>query len=345
MKEVYLNHADGRKERKLSGLKVNNPARAFRFFVSEIRNLLGVSQKDLLAFSQNATTSLIHSVSKPLRNGEYRVFLSSHEIHWYKTLFSKGAMPMDEVTFPGYAKLHPVRFLKRKVHTFDPHKLAKNPQKVLGKEPAIVIISHVSRLTGEVLLTPSLFRKIKKLNQKNLVVADGSQAIGAMKVKAGALADIYVGVTSKFIQAEPHIGFCWIVPHIVRDFRLKAWSISPNEFRREIYSALRSLRKLRRKRSVKGLRIQFKKELRENGISILQVPRQVDHFLLVPSKRPREAVQRLKEGGIIVSSNTGWGVAEPETPGLRISISPQLKRWEIGRAVRALAEIKKDGLL
>ena len=345
MEEIYLNHADGRKPRKLSKLKVKNPTQLFHLLILKIREILSISKNDFLSSSQNTTTSLIKILMPLLKNNNYQIFLDSHEIHWYKTLFIKGGMPTNEVTYPNYAKLRQVSFLKKRVTYFEPNKLAENPGKILGKKPAIVIISHVSRLTGGILLTSKLYKKVKKLNPKNIVIVDGSQAVGAMKIRVKTLADIYIGVTSKFIQAEPHIGFCWISSKIVRDFKIKKWDIEPYEYRREIYSAYRYLKILSRKRSVWAQRSFFKKRLKRVGIPISQIPHQVSHLLLIPSTHSTEVVKRLKKKSIIVSSNIGFSVKEPKIPGLRISLSPQLSNKDIKIVVQALVEIKKDGFL
>ena len=345
MKVIYLNHADGRKPRKLSKLKVKNPTQLFHSLILEIRKILNISKNDFLSFSQNTTTSLIKILIPLLKDNNYKILLDSHEIHWYKTLFIKGRMPINEVTYPNYAKLRRVPFLKKRVTYFEPNKLAENPGKILGKKPAIVIISHVSRLTGGILLTSKLYKKIKKINPKNIVIVDGSQAVGSMKTRVKTLADIYIGVTSKFIQAEPHIGFCWISSKIVRDFKIKKWDIEPYEFHREIYSAYNCLKTLNEERGVKTQRSHLKKLLKKAGIPLCQISHQIDRLLLVPSNHPTEAVKRLEKMGIIISSNTGFSVAEPKIPGLRISLSSQLSNKDIKIVVQALVEIKKDGFL
>lgn len=346
MSKIYLDQAWGIRESNIN----KSPARPEKLFSelnSQIRKLLNISSQEFLSFSQNATTSLIHSLFTILNRKNYKIFVSSHEIKWLEDLFSKGKLPTNKTTYPNYAKLENVSFVKKTFKVFDPLTLISNPQKVLGKAPCIVILSHVSRLTGETLASHKAYSAIKKLNKDNIVVIDGCQAVGAIPVKAKTVSDIYLGVTSKFIGAEPHIGFAWIRKEVVRKFSIKFWNVDATIFAKETYSAVHALKKLTiNPKKVLAIRRTFESYLRNNSLGIAKGTNQTAHISIVPTKKSLDkAVTYLLSQHFVVSPNTGWSIKEPKTPGIRVSLTSNTTNSQIKKLSEILGSMKKSGLL
>ncbi len=349
MKPLYLNRAGGIVDPQLTKLRVKNPSLLYRQFVGEMRSLLGLSMHDFLGFAQNATTSIIYALTPILKkNNPFKILVSSHEIRWYKDLFSLGRLPIGETTYPNYAGQRKVAFIKKSMTVFDPHAFIKNPQKFLpSHRPAIIVISHVSRLTGELFMTPKIYRIIKRMHKDNIVIVDGCQAVGAIFVRPQSMSDIYVGVTSKFIGAEPHIGFYWVRSSLAKKYGIKPKSINLQLFSRELYSAVHALRILRRTgMNISSIRSYFEKSLNKVHIPFLKMPAGQRHILLIPAKRKKlsQIIEILEKKGIIAASNTSYSIREPVNPALRISITPHMERKDVDYVVHALEELK-SGLI
>ena len=344
-KTLYLNQAEGIVLPKLKALKRGDVIRLSQQFQRLLRGLLNVSNTEFLGSSQNATSSLIYSLLPILQNRQdFQIFISAHEIKWFKTLFTAGRLPVKETTYPNYAPQKKINFIKKKVTVFDPYLFIKNPRSFVNQKiPAIVILSHVSRLTGELFVTPGVYRKIKALNKANILVVDGSQAVGAMRVDPHIISDIYIGVTSKFINAEPHISFYWVSQQIADTYGIISRSINPRLFFREIYSAVNNLKILQKNtHNVHAIRKYFETKLKEYKINFLKYKYQQDHIILIPEKRSKlgSIIKKLKRQGIIISPNTSYSIQEPKDPALRISITPRLKISDINYFVDKMAQIK-----
>lgn len=311
------------------------------------RKLLSISEKEFLAFSQNATTSLIYSLLPILTSKKYKVFISSHEIIWLRTLFSSGKLPGKKTTYPNYAKLKNIKFLKQSFQVFDPLALLDNPKKIIGSDPCVLILSHISRMTGEIFASSRVYSEIKGLNKDNIVVIDGCQAVGAIPVRPSHLSDIYLGVTSKFIGAEPHIGFCWVRQEIVRNFDIKPWTIDPIYFIKEIYSAVQSLKKLNIiSKKVLTIRTMFKRYLEKYDIRVLETKNQASHIVIIPTKKSLdELIDYIRQRGYKVSSNTGWSIVQPTIPGIRVSLTLKTSDTQIKKLANILGSMKNSGLL
>lgn len=342
MKEIYLNYADGRKEAKIT--KIINSKAELKILDTKLRDLLDISKSEFLSYSQNATTCLIHSLLPILKSGKFNIYVSSHEIRWVKTLFKTGKLPTDETTYPNYAPQEEVGFVKAKVTVFDPEVFIKNPKKIVGNTPSIVILSHISRMSGEIFANKELYSKYKELHTKNILVIDGSQALGATQVRPQKISDIYIGVTSKFINSEPHIGLCWISKKIVEDYSIFPWSIDQGLFAKEIYSTITSLESTTvDPKAVSKLKDSFTDSLQKIGVEVATTCNQAPHIVVIPWKKKgiETAVEQLKHRGFIVSSNTGYSISEPSIPGIRVSFTPAVTSVQLKKFVDALAEIKK----
>lgn len=323
------------------------PEKLFIKLDDQVRKLLDISKQEFLSFSQNATTSLIYSLLPILEQGDYKIYIGSQEIRWVAGMFEKGKLPTNECTYPNYAKLEKVPFLKKPFNIFDPKDLINNPKKTIGRKPCIIIFSHISRVTGETFASQKLYSAIKKLNKENIVVVDGCQAVGATLTKPNRLSDIYVGVTSKFIGAEPHIGFAWIKKEIVKRFNIKPWRISPTIFSKEIYSAVRALNKLEiNPRRTLIVRKAFEGYLRVNNVEFFKGINQAAHILIVLTRKSlKKTIQTIKTKGYTVSPNTGWSIKEPYIKGVRISLTPRTPINQLKIFANVLGSMKKSGLL
>jgi hypothetical protein len=346
MNKVYLDQAWGIRKPNIKKVPTN-PKKLLIKLDGQVRKLLCISKQEFLSFSQNATTSLIYSLFPILNSKNYKVFVSSHEIKWIEDLFSTGKLPIDKTTYPNYAKLENVSFVKKPFKVFDPFTLINNPEKVIGASPCIVILSHVSRVTGETLVSQKLYSAIKRLNKDNIVVIDGCQAVGAIPVKPSSLSDIYLGVSSKFIGAEPHIGFCWIRKNIVQKFTTKPWGINSQTFAREVYSAIEALKKLSiNPKRVATVRKAFGSYLKNNSLSIIKGINQTAHIAIIPTNKSLDKpIRYLLDQHFVVSPNTGWSIKEPKITGIRVSLTPKTTDSQIKKLATTLGSMKKSGLL
>src|SRR5688572_23953682 len=125
MKDIYMDQAWGIQKPNIEKLPAN-PEKLLTELNNQTRKLLGISDQDFLSFSQNATTSLIHSLLPILNSKNYKVLVSSHEIKWLEDLFSTGKLPVNKTTYPNYAKLESVPFIKKPFKVFDPLVLAND---------------------------------------------------------------------------------------------------------------------------------------------------------------------------------------------------------------------------
>lgn len=338
---IYLNDADGRKERVLTEFSINKkPDLLFAELIAGLKKLLSLTNNDFLSLSQNTTTNLIRALLPILGRKKYDVYISTHEVKYFKLLFERGALPTQYATSPNYARQKSEKFIKKGVGFFEPNILVDKIQQILSpRKPSIVILSHVSRVTGELLVTEKIFQKIKRINSENILIVDGAQAVGAITVNVKKISDIYLGVTSKFIGAEPHLSFCWIQKNIVRKYQINQWTLDSREYVKEIYSAVRAVDNLKTKdENISDKRKYLEKKLSKHNIPIWKPESQVDNILLIPLNKNSldKTIVNLSSKGIIVSSNTNWSNEEPELPCLRVSISSRTTTKQIDGFIREL---------
>ncbi len=338
---LYLNQADGRKEKKLENTIISNENELFDQVKDGLKKLLTIPENGNIFLVQNATTALIELLIPILSNtNEYEVLISAHEIKWFKTLFEKGRMPKEEVTYPNYAPLEEKDFIIYPFKIFDPNEFIKNPEKFIQKDKKqIVIMSHVSRMTGELLVTEILYKDIKNINSDAILIVDGSQAIGAIPVNIISISDAYIAVTSKFIDAEPHIGILTICPSLINNFKIKIQEIKPFTFTKELYSTKTALVTLEiNQENTQIVKEYLNEKLTDNGFRIYNTYNQVPHIALVEINNPDKIVELLKQKGVIVSTNTQWSIVETNTPCLRISITSKTTAENIDQFIKILQE-------
>lgn len=80
----------------------------------------------------------------------------------------------------------------------------------------LILVSHVSRITGEIFPIQDIYNYIKKLNQqrepnkKIYFVVDGAQSVFTFPIEPQKCSHIYLGTSSKALGAEPTVGFAFI---------------------------------------------------------------------------------------------------------------------------------------
>ena len=90
-------------------------------------------------------------------------------------------------------------------------------KKIKNKNRAILLlISHVSRITGEIFRIKEIFDYIEKLNQyrksdeKIYLIVDGAQSVFTFPIEPKKYSHIYLGTSSKALGAEPTVGFAFL---------------------------------------------------------------------------------------------------------------------------------------
>lgn len=327
---IYLNAADGRKSPKLAHIKIRgNPQKKLETLLKYFAQLYGCNST-LLEIDQNITTHIGRIITAMLRKKpEYNVFVSNHEIRFIKKSLEAGKLLMSEVTHPNYAKLRPVQFQKIKTIVFDPNQFTKNPKNIIGKKKSIVILSHVSRLTGETFPIRMIYQRMKKLNPQNSLIVDGAQFTGTEPFKIENSCDGYVTCVSKFVGAEPELGIAYISKGVRNQFIKNYPKINPKKYSKELYSATCQIKKMKRMKNpnshVKKLRQKLLEGLKEiKGIKIAIPASQINHMVTISAggrKRTQSVVARLRGKEIIVSGNFNYSVAEPKTPLIRIGLT------------------------
>ena len=339
MKKIYLDYANGLYQSGVVG-KYKPSTESLKFIKKKLVKIMGLKDKEFISLSQNLSTSLIYVLRKVFQRPKFNVYISSHEIKYLETILTSGVMPKDKVSYPNYAKFIEVAGFSKDIHVFEPDELLRLPE----EEDKIIIISHVSRMTGEILIKPNTFLQAKKKNSNDIIIVDGCQSVGALEVNSDKVSDVYLGVNSKFLGAIPHIGFCWISNKIVNSWKIKEWTIDHNDFQKEISSTRTSLEKISLQlNKVLILRNIFENNLLENGIEFQKLKNQVNYILIIPikSEELNQLVQELKKSNIFVSSNTNWSIREPEIPGIRISIGKNNSIQDIKNFIAIFKKIRR----
>lgn len=212
--------------------------------------------------------------------------------------------------------------------------------------PAIFFISHISRLTGEIARISSLSKSIRSKN--SILIVDGSQSIGAIgSIEMEDMGDVYLGVSSKFIGAEPHLGFAFISDNFF-DKYIKDINNYPTfdavVHAKDIYSLSESLKNPLYSSDYSAYIADLKKYALEkmNGLdkNILYIPEsQAQNFLTLnfgSVENTKNFVEFAKSLGVIVSDNTEWSVAEPTVPLVRIGLSVRVTEKDVDNLIEVV---------
>lgn len=284
---------------------------------------------------------IIQTERKDIKN----IYVSSHEIKWLKNMLKNGENKID-ATHSNYRKNTKINCPTFHFELFsfeDAEKTIKN-----SPGPSIFFISHISRLSGEISKLSALYKSIKSKN--SILIVDGSQSIGASApFKADNVCDVYLGVSSKFIGAEPHLGFAFISKEFfskyIRD--IKNYPVfKTKSHARDIYSLHENLKNPLYARNYSKYILNLKKYALEKikilNKNILFAPKnQAPHFLTLnfgSISKNKDFIKFAKSFGVIVSDNTNWSITEPRISLVRVGLSVKINNEDINN----LAEIIKN---
>lgn len=348
---IYLNDADGRKPAQLKSFVVRNSDRQLAKLREYMSGYWGVNEASI-EFAQNTSTHLAYCVEIIKRKyPNVVVFLDSHEIGWLRRMFALGALPVKTMTYGNYKhSCHPYQFPRSDVVIFTPSNLISLRKRYQHKT-AIVVLSHISRQSGEVLATPSLLRNTAKFDPETFFLIDGAQGLGAIPDFIKKKSCAYLTVSSKFIGAEPHLGIVHLSQRFKNNFTCEYPRFYPDEYAREIYSAVSELGRISNDHSylarITLLRKLCLEKMREiPGVRIVAPPTQVPWLVTIAigsERKTYEIVKRLKETfDIIVYHNISYSVCKPTVPMIRISISPRTTMSDVKILIQGLKQVLEN---
>lgn len=303
-----------------------------------------------IRFAQNITTHVAEIVNAVKQNGEnVPVLVDSHQVKYVKMGLESGALPEDHMTRPNYAPVMQMSFPPSKVVSFDPVDFVKNPAKYVAPHGRqVIVLSHVSRLTGEKFPIRKVYREIKKLNPNAILVVDGAQAVGAASFKAKGACDAYIGTNSKFIDAEPNLAPAYITSKLRKLMGVS--SFSAEEMHSELVSTAVALRHSSISSfdftPIKQMRTYALQKLKDvNGVEVFRVNNQAAHILTLKVKSADEARRIVSELGrrkVHVFHNLDWSEHKPEDALLRVSLGVKTTKKEIDHLASALKEVTRE---
>lgn len=319
---------------------------AFREVGGFFSSHFGCKREDL-RFAQNVTThvaSLVHALSGLGDNTP--VLVDSHQVKYMRMALESGRLPGEYMTRPNYAKVKQMEFTPRIVSSFDPLEFVKNPGKYVAKSgKQVIVLSHISRLTGEEFPIKQVYAKIKRVNPDAILVVDGAQAVGAQKFKAKGACDMYIGTNSKFIDAEPNLAPAYVVSNVRA--LLGASDFNPREMASEIHATHAALQYPALKRfdfsKIRATRAYALRKLRGvEGVEVFKVKNQAAHMLMLKVDSPAEVrriVSELEKRRVHVFHNLDWSEHNFDDALLRVSLSVKTTKKEVDHLVRELKEV------
>ncbi len=354
MKTIYLNDADGRK----SPLIDRQPALSGNELAFHLKTHLAphfhVDPTDLY-FEQNFSSHLAQVIIwfRKVHPECHDIWVDSHEIRWVETMLASGQLPLDEMTYPNYAPPYQKTFPPSRVHRFDPVEFCKAPERFLSQSPQIVVMSHVSRITGQLFPIGKIHEFLQQYSCDSVLVVDAAQVVGAQYETFDQHVEAYIAVSSKFIGGEPHLGIACFSSEFQHRYMANQASpeIETSHYAKELFSALQSLQTPAFQDDYPS-RIRTLKQWVEqefstiSGIEVITAENQVPHILTLyvgTREQTREMVTQLrKRFGIIVFHNLDYSLVEPEIPCVRVSISARASKNDLeclGNALRELVDV------
>ncbi len=345
---IYLNDADGRKPARLDSIEVKQPERQ----LNRLRDLMSAYwgvDKGAIEFAQNTTTHIAYLIEIiKTKYPDAIVFLDSHEIKWLKKTIENGKLPLNEMTYGNYVR-HSYQhiFPKSEVKIFTISNIVRL-RKTHNHTPVIIVISHVSRQTGEIVATKKLLASLSRVNRNAFFIIDGAQFLGPIPEYIKHLSGAYLTVSSKFIGAEPHLGVAYLSNNLKRSFPHTYPHFESGRYIKEIYSAVCSLSQLQQVHShyahIRFLRTFCFRELRKNNnLRVISPRNQVPWIVTVRvgnNTKTWSVVKLLKEQfNVSVYQNISFSVSKPDTPMIRISISPRTRQKDIQILAQGLSVI------
>lgn len=339
MTKVYLNDPYGLKEPKLTGVTINNPAQLANDAASFICNYLIRANRERFYYAQNLTTHLANALSAITQKEPKlkTIYVSSHEMAWIKHMLEeKGFQP--DATHSNYASNENISCPTFDVKVLPFEDIATEVANI--HETAIFFISHASRMTGELLDVGAIFKKIKENNKESVVIVDGSQTLGALEpVGVNNTADVYLSLSSKFVGAEPELGFAFLSDSFATTYFSdhKYPAFDATKYAHDLYSLWLSLQNPLYKKDyvayIKGLKTYATDAIRNVQSNLLFSPsNQTSNFLTInfgSVEKNKKFVTFAAQNGVALSENTGWSIAEPAIPLVRIGLSVRVTKQDI----------------
>ena len=303
-----------------------------------------------IRFAQNITTHVAEIVNAIKQSEtDVPVLVDSHQVKYVKMALEQGSLPEEHMTRPNYASVKQMRFSPSEVSSFDPVDFVKNPAKYVASHGRqVIVLSHVSRLTGEKFPIRRVYSEIKKLNPHAILIVDGAQAVGAINFKAKGTCDAYIGTNSKFIDAEPNLAPAYITSKLRK--LMGESSFSAEEMHSELVSTVSALRHPSISSfdftPIKQMRAYALQKLKDvNGVEVFRVNNQAAHILTLKVKSAEETrriVSELERRKVHVFHNLDWSEHQPQDALLRVSLSVKTKKEEIDHLVRELKEVTRE---
>ena len=349
-KRAYLNYAYGTKAPRIRNKSISNPRELFRKIRNSFCSHFGCRVTDV-RFAQNVSTHIVQMVSAVKKtHPTARVLVDSHEVPWVMESLDNGRLMHENMTYPNYAAMKKASFPRTDVEALDPDEFARNVGTFVDKKrPSIIVLSHISRLTGKQYPIKEIYDKMKEINPDSILIVDGAQVAGAMKYAVAGACDAYVTTTSKFVGAEPLISMAYLSPQFRSRHVSRYPGIKQADFGREAHSAVQRFsdrvyagdfeEKIRKTRAYALEKIQ---PIR--GVTVRYARGQAPHILTLDvggRARALEVVEKLKKERVDVFHNMNWSIVEPRIPMVRISISPKTTKSEIDALVAGLKKVLK----
>ena len=344
----YFNYCDGRKPKLLENAVIQDNTDELVRNLKRNMSILFSDSLENLHIDQNTCTHIayiIDVVSK--QNKPISIYLDSHEVFWFRDMLQNGELSLGDMSYPNYAPKHQFKFNSQKLTIFNPEKPLIITE---SKDTTIVIIhSHVSRLTGQEFPVEDIFKKVKEEYQGAVCIVDGAQMIGGKKIYSFKYTDAYIGISSKFINAELNLGFCLLNNSFENKYlndKTTYPSVDLNPYTKELWSTneiLRDFNDIPYESYINDLRRYFVDSVNDHGLQdlIYKIDNQVPHIvtLHVGDKIfAKKIVSDLGNRNMFVSENTDYSIIEPRVPLIRFSISVHTKREEIDEFVRVLKD-------
>lgn len=345
MVPLYLNDPNGLKEPKLSGIQVVNPQELFEASRRFLCTNLIQADPLITFFGQNQGThaanvaTLVEQINPSIKTA----IVSNHEIRWLKEMFEIPGYQPDS-THSNYHPNEPVHSPTFAVRLADFPSFADTIRTTEG--PAIFYVSHISRLTGETQDIQELCRLVRAQHPDSVLMIDGAQALGVTEpVDVNGSSDVYLGMSSKFLGAEPNLGFAFFAQDFAKKYHIQEHYplFNPKAYDKDLFSLWESLQNPLYQSDyhsyIVGLKAYAEQKMREHAPSLLYVPpKQSPGFLTLDfgSKGGAEQfVAYAAEHGVIISDNANdaWSIIPAPKPLVRVGISVRTTAADIDKLI------------
>jgi radical SAM superfamily enzyme YgiQ (UPF0313 family) len=205
----------------------------------------------------------------------------------------------------------------------------------------LILMSHVSRITGEQFPIESIYKYITKSkydNKKIYVIIDGAQSVFVQNVIPKTCSNIYLGTSSKALGAEPTIGFAFIN-------NIKPISTTKMESKKSLNSFYHTLKNFYLTESqihtrCEKIDIKVSEILKNLGYDFV-APKYNTNILSVEEPNADKIEEFLIEHGIHISNsaNNRWTLCK-FNPRIRISWRENITKNDLNMLAITLAEAK-----